>query len=304
MSTLKLVSFLATDAVKLPGILFEPEKKTQKAAIYLHGNGSSSIFYSAERMNTYAEHFNGKGIAFFPFNNRGAHYIKTLHKINGEEDESIEYGMAYELIKECISDIDGAISYLKNLGYSEFYLVGHSTGANKIVVYDNYKPENEVSKYILLAGGDDTGSYFELLGKNKFMNLLKKTKDEIDAGHGRSLISKYLVNLIISHQSLYDTLNPDGDYNIFPFYEYIKRLKKAKISKKPLFYEYKKITKPTLVIYGLADEYCYGNVKRCVDILKAQTEGKNNYSYELIPEANHSFDGKTEELSKIMTSWI
>lgn len=302
--SLQLVSFLATDTLKLPGLLYEPEKKTHKAAIYLHGNGSSSIFYSTDRMNTIAKQLNAKGITFFPFNNRGAHYIKTLHKLENDTDETIEYGMTYELIKECVMDIDGAIDFLKTHGYTEFYLVGHSTGANKIVVYDKYKPDNAVSKYILLAGGDDTGGYFELLGKNKFTNILKKLSKEIDAGYGRQLISKYLVNLIISNQSLYDTINPDGDYNIFPFYEYIKRLKKLKISKKPLFEEYKKITKPTLVVYGTADEYCYGNVRRCVDILKTQTEGKNNFTYKIIENANHGFDGKIEELTQTLIDWL
>lgn len=304
MNNLQLVSFLATDKIKLPGLLYEPVKKTDKVVMYLHGNGSSSIFYSTEKMNTFAEELNAKGVTFFPFNNRGAHYIKTLDKVDGDTEESIEYGMTYELIKECILDIDGAIVYLKTKGYTEFYLAGHSTGANKIVVYNKYKPENEVSKYILLAGGDDTGGYFELLGKNKFMNLLKKLNEEIQAGNGRKLISKYLVNLIISNQSLYDTINPEGDYNMFPFYEYIKKLRKLKISKKPLFGEYKQMTKPSLVIYGDADEYCYGNVERCVNILKTQTEGKNNFRYEIITDANHGFDGKTKELAQIMAEWL
>ncbi len=302
-TSLRLVSFLATDKIRLPGLLYEPGKKTHSAAIYLHGNGSSSIFYSTDRMNEMGEHFNSKGITFFPFNNRGAHYMKTLHRMD-ETDEHIEYGMTYELIKECVLDIDGAIEYLKTLGYSEFYLVGHSTGANKIVVYNKYKPDNAIKKYILLAGGDDTGGYFELLGKNKFENLLKTLKKEIDAGNGRKLISKYMVNLIISHQSLYDTINPNGDYNIFPFYEYMKKLRKLKISKKPLFEEYKQITKPTLVIYGSEDEYCYGDVKRCVDILKTQTEGKNNFTYTIIEGTNHGFDGKFPEVAQIITNWI
>ncbi len=299
----QLVSFLASDKIRLPGLLYEPEQKTNKAAIFLHGNGSASVFYSTERMNILAEELNRKGIAFFPFNNRGAHYIKKLHRMD-ESDERIEYGMAYELINECVPDIDGAIEFLKTKGYSEFYLIGHSTGANKIVVYDKYKPANEVKKYILLADGDDTGGYYQMLGKNKFMNLLKKLHDEIEAGNGRKLVNRYLVNLIISNQSLYDTINPEGDYNIFPFFEYIKRLKKLKITKKPLFSEFKQITKPALVIYGRNDELCYGNATRCIDILKIITEGSKNFSFEIIDEADHGFEGKSQELATVISNWI
>ena len=99
-NTLKLVSFATPDKITLPGLLYEPEKRTDKVAIYLHGNGSSSIFYGADQMNLFGESFNKAGVSFFPFNNRGAHWIKKLNrKINGKE-ERIPYGMTYELIKE------------------------------------------------------------------------------------------------------------------------------------------------------------------------------------------------------------
>ena len=56
----------------------------------------------------------------------------------GKKEERKRFGMAYEKIKECIEDIDGAISFLKKHGYRKFYLAGASTGANKICVYNFY----------------------------------------------------------------------------------------------------------------------------------------------------------------------
>ena len=308
-NTLKLVSFVTSDNITLPGLLYEPEKKTDKVAIYLHGNGSSSIFYGADKMNLFGESFNKVGVSFFPFNNRGAHWIKKLNrKINGKE-ERVPYGMTYELIKECIFDIDGAISFLKKLEYKTFYLIGGSTGANKIVVYHYYRRKNPVSKYILLSGGDDTGLYYEFefkKSRKKFFNILKQCKEKIRQGKGRDLVPKYILKEpLISYQSLYDTINPDGDYNIFPYNEYINKLK---FSKKPLFREYKTVDKPTLVIYGELDEYCYGNVPGCVEILKKESASwRTNpklFTFKIIKGTDHGFPGKEEELTQAISNWL
>lgn len=301
MYHLKLEQFETTDNLLLPGLLYEPEKKTNAVAIYLHGNGSSSVFYSVDKMNTIAEELTKQNIAFFPFNNRGAHYIKSLYQKKGDEEERMMYGTAYELIKECIYDIDGAIDYLKKLGYKTFYLIGISTGANKIILYHYYKPKNSVSKYILLSGGDDTGLYYQEMGKKKFYLALKKAKEAIKKGHGTKLIPKYLVNYWFSYQALYDTLNPNGDYNIFPFNEYINNLK---LSKKPLFKEYKTIDKPTLVVYGEFDEFCYGKVPECVEILKKETTHLEKFTFKIIPNADHGFTDKEKELAGIVASWL
>ena len=165
--TVQLTEFRSTDNIVLPALLFTPNIKTSKIALYLHGNGSSSVFYSVKKMNTLAKTLSQNGIAFFPFNNRGAHYIHKLTKGIGSNKTDVKMGTANELIKDCVYDIDGAIDFLKDKGFNTFYLIGSSTGANKIVVYHFYKRKNPVSKYILLSGGDDTGLYYEMLGRKK-----------------------------------------------------------------------------------------------------------------------------------------
>lgn len=297
----KLVRFESTDKLLLPGMLFEPKTKTSKVAINLHGNGSSSVFYSFERAESMARNLNEKSISFFTFNNRGAHYIKKL-KINNEKKEEIKIGTAFELIRDCIKDIDGAINFLEQLGYNEFYLIGHSTGANKICVYNYYRPNNKIFRYVLLGGGDDTGIYYNQIGsKDKFEKYLDKAKKQVDKGNGRKLVPKYMADYIFSYQSFYDTCNPDGDYNTFPFNEYINNLK---LSTKPLFKEYKSIKKPTLVIYGENDEYCWGDVRRIMDILKNETPNKSQFDFKIMEGADHGFDGYEEELSGLVARWL
>ncbi|MFA5925630.1 MAG: DUF1749 domain-containing protein [Parcubacteria group bacterium] len=220
----KFIEFKTKDGLKLPGLLYGV-KKTEKIAIYLHGNGSSSVFYDKTENKILADALKKHNISIMFFNNRGANIVKKLDVKKGERKERKKYGMAFEKIKECIEDIDGAIYFLGKLGYKEFYLIGSSTGANKVCVYNFYKPKNQIIKYVLLSGGDDTGIYYQLLGKKRFVELLSKANKKIKAGKGEEIISELLAyDLIFSHKGFYDIANPDGDYNVFPFYEELKKI--------------------------------------------------------------------------------
>jgi alpha-beta hydrolase superfamily lysophospholipase len=156
---LELVSVLSTDKLLLPGLLYTPDKQTMKAAIWLHGMGDSGTFYNTERINALGHALNQKGIALLGLNNRGAHNRKDLHIADEglpDEERSYQAGTHYELIRDCVKDIDGAAQFLQERGYSELYLIGHSTGANKVCVYDANAAHNPFSKYVLAGPGDDT----------------------------------------------------------------------------------------------------------------------------------------------------
>src|SRR3989344_1837444 len=259
-----IVQIKTEDGLTLPGLFYEA-RGSKKAAIFLHGNGSSSVFYSDDLKGEQAKALVNKGISYLLFNNRGAHLIKKLNvQDKNRKEKRKRYGMAYEKIKDCIKDIDGAINFLESKGYKEFYLIGESTGANKICVYNFYKPRNKVSKYILLGGGDDTGIYYDQLGKGKFYRLLKEAKEKIRKHKAEDVIHELLPDEIFSYQGFYDIANPDGDYNVFPFLEV---LKKVELSKKPLFRHFKSITKPSLVVYGEKDKWAW-DIPRMIEIMK------------------------------------
>lgn len=298
MQTPKFVDFETSDGLNLPGLLYEAEG-SKKAVIYLHGNGSSSVFYGEKEYRDLPEALNKKGISLFKFNNRGANIIKKFTiKKNGVE-KRVPYGMAYEKIKECIFDIDGAVKFLQNLGYNEFYLAGASTGANKICVYDHYKPKNIFKKYILICGGDDTGIYYSILGDKKFFQLLDASKDKIEKDKGEELVKDLIsFNEVFSYQGFYDIANPDGDYNCFPFSE---AFGKAKISTKPLFRYFNDIKKSSIVIYGEKDEYTWGDINKVVSTLKKY---QPDLEYKVIDGADHRFTEKQKELAKIIADWI
>lgn len=297
MSTPGFIEINTRDGLTLPGLFYEA-KRAKRAAIYLHGNGSSSVFYDEYANRAIGDALAKHNISFLAFNNRGAHLVKKMNVVRGNKVERQCFGMAYEKIKECIHDIDAAIKFLERRGYREFILIGTSTGANKICVYDHYRPKNPISQYVLVAGGDDTGIYYHLLGRRLFRQLLARAKRKIKSHAGEEIITETLPKKIFSHQAFYDIANPDGDYNCFPFLEVMQRVK---LSTKPLFRYFKALHRPTMVMYGDQDEYAWGDVPACISILRGY---RPDFAYQTIPNANHMFANREKALAKVIARWL
>lgn len=288
----RLVRFDSADGLALAGALYEPRRRTARAVIFLHGTGGASVFES-KRTNLLASVFTRNGIAYFAFNNRGAHVVRRMGDALG--------GMAYERIRDCVLDIDGAVRELRRRGYRDLTLVGHSTGANKIAVYDFYKERVPVKRYVLLAGGDDTGLLYEQLGPRRFRAALEKARAMIKASRGGELVPPALSPLPMSWTSFYDTANPDGDYNVFPFLEVMRNVR---LGRKPRFRHLRGIRKPTLVLYGENDEYCFNDVPRCVSILAEAVGPKPNFELVIMKDAGHGFGGFEEEVGDVVVRWM
>lgn len=288
----RLLRFDATDGAPLAGLLFEPRRRTPRAVIFLHGTGGSSVFES-RRTNALGAAFARRHFATFAFNNRGAHLVRRLGPELG--------GMAFEQIRDCVFDIDGAVRELWSRGYRDLTLVGHSTGANKVAVYDSVKRRNRVKRYVLLAGGDDTGLLYEQLGPRRFQAALMKARRMIRERRGGELVPRALSSLPMSWRSFYDMANPNGDYNVFPFLEV---LRDVRLSRRPRFRHVRGIRKPSLFVYGENDQYLYGDVSACVAVLAEALGPRPNVEIAVIENADHGFSGQEEELAALIARWM
>lgn len=293
--------FRSTDGLALPGLLYEPSRGSREAAIFLHGNGDASVFYSARRTNAFGEELTRRGIAFFAVNNRGAHLIKRLGRKTGTRRASVLQGMTYEKIRDCVADIDGAVALLRGRGYQRIHLIGHSTGANKICLYNMKRPKNRLSKYVLLAPGDDVGIYFDALGPRRFARALDRARAEVARGRGNRFAAEGYSPFLISWASLLDTIDPDGDYNVFPFLETMRGLR---LSRKPLFRHFRTVRKPTLALYGADDEYSFGEVERCVAILRERSAAPARFDATILPDTDHGFHGKEHEAGRAIAGFL
>jgi pimeloyl-ACP methyl ester carboxylesterase len=288
----ELVRFEATDGLTLAGVLYEPSRKSDRAVIFLHGTGGSSVFES-KRTNVLAAEFTRAGFAYFPFNNRGAHVMRRMG------DGMI--GCAYERIRDCVFDIDGAVREVRRRGYRDITLVGHSTGANKIAVYDHYKPRNFIKRYVLLGGGDDAGLFYQELGARRFQSSLKKAHEMIRARRGDELVPPSIHKLPMSWRAFYDMANPDGDYNVFPFLETMRELR---LSRRPRFRYLRAIRKPSLFLYGDKDEFCVESASKTVAVLAEALGPKTNVELAIMADADHGFGGREEELTGVIVEWM
>ena len=72
----QLVRIKSIDGIEMAGNLYEPEEKTNKIVIHVHGlNGN---FYENNFIDNISKSYTDKGYAFLPFNNRGKEFISEL----------------------------------------------------------------------------------------------------------------------------------------------------------------------------------------------------------------------------------
>ncbi len=304
LSTL-LIDPRSTDGLQLSGLLFPAESShhPKTAIIYLHWNGSKGIFYAHEWNEIMSEVLGWEGIGYCTFNNRWAMLTTSLDVY----DESgivwkTNAGVWYEKIEDCVYDIDGVVDYLKNLGYERFFLMGKSTGANKICVYHDILKkqwrDTPFAGYILLSWGDDVGLWYDDMGPELFQEVLLSAQKAIQENRGeeRPTIRRCFLE-DFSYQSAHDILNPEGPYNCFPLFEAFRE----RLGKKKLFEEFSWLDIPRLVMYGENDEYVRFPMNEVVKLLQSHN---SNTDYQTIPGADHGFEGYEKILAERILTWI
>lgn len=187
------INFLATDGIELQGLLYNCSNKTEKIILSVHGM-SSNCFKKREEI--IAKIANENNIDYFCFNNRGSELSKYIVKTRNEKREKTIAGTTYEDVLEGYEDITGAIIKIKELGYKEIYLQGHSLGCTKIVyTYNELKGEeetdllNSIKGIILLSLIDIPTALKVYLGEN-FDSYLKLAEEKEQQGKLYDLMPK------------------------------------------------------------------------------------------------------------------
>lgn len=134
------IFFNAIDGLELVGLLHKGENKTNKVVISIHGMTSNCL---KKRDDVIATTITKEGFDFFSFNNRGYGIHNYASKILNDNYEKLNIGTAFEDVEESYYDICSAMQEMKNIGYDEIYLQGHSLGCTKIVfTHEKMKKEN------------------------------------------------------------------------------------------------------------------------------------------------------------------
>ncbi len=285
-----LVEIITKDKLIHQGILHRPNKPTKKAILWVHG--LTGRFYGDPLlMNLFAELSEKHDVGFASFNNRGHDMIAGLRRVDKDEPggySHVTIGAGMETFEECVFDIDAAVSFLVHQGFTEIFLAGHSTGANKVCYYAATK-NNPYVVGIVLAGpiSDRLSQHTDKLNYQKNLLLVKAL---IAAGKGDDVAQNTHFFPITPHRAL-SLLAPNSSEDVFNYGDTTKVLS-----------VFSKITKPLLVLFSGNDELADRPVEVIKQVFDAHTTSKH-YVSKIIPDTTHSFPGKEKEFVTIVVKW-
>lgn len=295
---MKKINFLATDGIKLNGIIYESkvtekQEKVKLIILSIHGMASNGL---KERDEIIANKANEEGIDYCSFNNRGSELIKYIEKnIEGKTEKKLA-GTSYEDVLESYEDIVGAILKLKELGYKNIYLLGHSLGCTKIVyTYNELKDEEEdilenIKGILLLSLVDIPGSLKIYLGTN-FEKYLKLAEDKEKEGKQQELMPKEAFIHLVSVKTFLRYARDNQKINF------------AKYEEDTELGELNKIEVPLFMRWGNKNEMIAQEAEELVMTVTKNIKN-NNKDIAYIDGANHSYIGKEEELAEQIVKFI
>lgn len=279
----ELVRINSIDNIEQPGILYSPNNDTNKIVIHVHGlNGN---FYENRFLDTIAKSYTDNNYAFLTFNNRGRDFITELLK----GDDFTIIGGSLERFKDCILDIDGIVNWVKNKGYNEIILEGHSYGCNKVLYYYNHKKSDNIKKIVLLAPCDIPSEGKKFLSKEEYDKAKSDSIRLVQEGKESDLIDfSVMANGKIAAGTYYYDFLPGGEND---FIRYVDGANgKSEILNS--------IDIPTLIIFGDVDESV---LTQPIEIVKEYlTNNINDCNIQIIEGADHSYAGRYEYLGKVI----
>ena len=290
---IEVIYFLATDGIKLDGLLYTSENKTEDIILSIHGMGSNCM---KKRETTMAKFANQNNIDYFCFNNRGSELVKYIRRYTEGKREKSLGGTSFEDVLEGYEDITGAIIKLKELGYKNIYLQGHSLGCTKIVyTYHELKDEqddmvNDI-KGIILNSLIDVPRALKVYLRDNFDKYLAYAEEKEKNGQKDEMMPQDAFIHPISVKAFLRYARDYQDINFANFGE-DKELKVLNHIDVPLFMR-----------WGNVNEMIVQMPEELVDLMNNCITNPNKDIY-YIDGANHSYEGKEEELAKEIIAFI
>ena len=290
---MEVIYFLATDGIKLDGLLYTSKNKTEDIILSIHGMATNCM---KKRETTMAKFANQNNIDYFCFNNRGSELVKYIRRYTEGKREKELGGTSYEDVLEGYEDITGAIIKLKELGYKNIYLQGHSLGCTKIVyTYNELKDEQDDMvnniKGIILNSLIDIPRALKVYLRDNFDKYLQYAEEKEKNGQKDEMMPEEAFIHPISVKTFLRYARDYQDINFANFGE-DKELKVLNNIDVPLFMR-----------WGNVNEMIVQMPEELVDMMNHTITNSNKDIYYL-DGANHSYEGKEEELAKQIIAFI
>ena len=291
---MKRIDFIATDGIKLNGFLYKSDKNSNKVILAVHGM-SSNCFKNRDEI--IARKANESNIDYFCFNNRGSELVKYIRKNIDGKKEKILCGTTYEDVLEGYEDIVGAIIKLKELGYEDIYLQGHSLGCTKIVyTYNELKNEEsndmlDSIKGIILLSLVDIPETLKYYLKEKYEKYVDLAENKVNDGKAYELMPK---DAFIHPISVKTFLRYARDNQEINFANYSRDTELRKLNN---------IDKPLFMRWGNNNEMILQKTDELVEIINQRVKNKQK-DINFIDGADHGYNGKEEIIANQIVKFI
>lgn len=274
------------DQLRLDGLLFEPDNKTDAAILHLHGRAGN--FYGNHFLASMIDLYPAAGFGFLTVNLRGHDQIADFRI--GASQNIRRLGQAYDIFEECVFDIAAWIEFLRARGYQKIILQGHSQGGGKAVYYLNKNKCDDVVAVVLASPADASGLMRKYFTKDFAANLLQ-ANDLVAQGRGSELLAHAIRGFHVSAKSFANEFNPGASADIFPIFDQgdFGRLENLSI--------------PVLAFYGSKEDTIVNSPSQ--DLAAIATHFKNKRSHNFIMEgADHGYLGFDKQIAAAVIDWI
>lgn len=281
----ELVRIKSIDGIELVGLLSSPREKTNKIVVHVHGlNGN---FYENRFLDILATSYTNNNYAFLSFNNRGREFITEFIK----NDSFVTIGGSLERFKDSILDIEGVLNWVKDQGYQDIILEGHSYGCSKVLYSYNKLHNLNIKKIVLLAPCDTPAECMKFLSKEEYeKNKLDATKLVNDGKENELINFSVMANNKIAAGTYYNDFLPGGENDFI-------RYRDGANGKSEILND---IEIPVYITFGNQDE-CV--LTENIDVIETYLKNNIKNCYiQIIDGADHSYTNKFIELEKFINN--
>jgi pimeloyl-ACP methyl ester carboxylesterase len=251
------------DAFWIPG-----RRRHPTLLVIVHGMGGN--FYRSALKKEWLRACGRYGFDVLTFNNRGS-----------------DRDVAFERFGDCVADLDAALAAGRRLGYRRFVLLGHSTGCQKITLYQARRQNPAVRALVLAAPADDLAISRRDLGK-RYPYWLRRARQLVKQGKGRTLLpmlyEKFSAERFLSIADPRSTEAQLFDYS------------------GPMRH-FRSIRCPVLAFLGMEEEYACLPVPLMGATLRAKTRSAN-FHFFAVPGGDHGFHGHERATVHRALRWL
>ncbi len=257
----------------------------RRAIVFVHGL-DATVFAHHDFLVPLAS----ENTATIFFNNRGHDTVTKIRKTNGQRKMA---GAAHEVFTECADDLEGVIRLLRRKKVKKIYLVGHSTGSQKIAHYLSRKNnQRKIAGAVLLCPVSDYASNKKFTTPRKFKRAQAYAAKLAQQKKPHELLPVAIWPDLRDAQRFLSLNTPDSKEEIFS-YAQPKKIPRT----------LRKIKIPLLVVFAGNDEYADRPARGMAEWFRKNIKSKRSKII-IVPRARHGFKGKEERVANAVKRFI